>query len=126
MPICVLATHWVVGELNLDEMLLTIYDADQAGTFERALDPWLSVFRTVLEEFLVAIGETSRAAHAPSVTHVMARNIPQCGWIGACGPMTCQMLSLLGQGHIPSQATLTETPEQMRINMANIFWQMVL
>lgn len=122
MPIWVLKKHWAIAVLHFADMTLTIYNFDISDMWVNKLNSWLTQCHFALQDFLMRIGDTTRANRAGSLSSVWQDDIPRAWAIGDSGPYTCQAMSLLVANVIPSRDTMDETPLQTRRRMADILW----
>ncbi|KAI3667427.1 hypothetical protein L6452_42484 [Arctium lappa] len=103
IPICVPPHHWVLGVLELDEMIMVIYDNLRASMYGQQLQQLLSTFTLQLPKIIKMIGEGRRRYDASKkFKYIFADDAPQqLGRFGDCGVWIYRNLSTFIDDTIP-------------------------
>lgn len=128
IPINVIDRHWVLGELDLDSMVFTIYDTYNITDYSKILKDKIKTFRMLLKDFLRALNDVERAKNYKKFPAQFDTNIPQQeGDMGDCGVWVCKFMQQCINGErLHGGRDMAASAKEFRDDMAKVFYSLAM
>ncbi|KAI3692629.1 hypothetical protein L6452_32449 [Arctium lappa] len=62
MPICIVDRHWLVGLVDMESMVMTIYDCLKLPSLQKPVRDMMKNFRKTMSELFITLGDGHQAA----------------------------------------------------------------